>query len=273
MAAGAQEQSTQAAEVASAVEEMTRTIINTTQHASLAAKISQDAGDVAYNGGEVVKDTIMGMNKIAEVVNQSAGIVKELGNSSNQIGEIIQVIEDIADQTNLLALNAAIEAARAGEQGRGFAVVADEVKKLAERTTSATKEIADMIKKIQSDTNGAVNAIEKGTDEVYKGKELAQKAGNSLNTIINSTKEVVDAITQLAAASEKQSTTSEEISRSIEGINQVTQESAIGLEQIARASEDLNRLTDNLQSIVQQFKINKETSNYSIKANGSLIEV
>jgi len=212
----------------------------------------------------VVEETVAGMNKIAMVVSQSAEIVRELGNSSDQIGEIIQVIDDIADQTNLLALNAAIEAARAGEQGRGFAVVADEVRKLAERTTKATKEIADMIKKIQKDTGGAVESIEMGTKEVEKGKELANKAGDSLKSIIKGTTVVVDVVTQVAAASEEQSATSEQISKSIEGINNVTQESATGVQQIARASEDLNRLTNNLQTLISKFKLktnSKEKNN------------
>ena len=264
MAAGAQEQSAQTAEVASAVEEMTSTIMETTRNISIAAQKSKEAGEIASTGGKVVEETVAGMNKIAMVVSQSAEIVRELGNSSDQIGEIIQVIDDIADQTNLLALNAAIEAARAGEQGRGFAVVADEVRKLAERTTKATKEIADTIKKIQKDTGGAVESIEMGTKEVEKGKELANKAGDSLKSIIKGTTVVVDVVTQVAAASEEQSATSEQISKSIEGINNVTQESATGVQQIARASEDLNRLTNNLQTLISKFKLktnSKEKNN------------
>lgn len=272
MAAGAQEQSAQSGEVASAVEQMTRTIMETTQNAATAAQKSKDAGDIAAEGGKVVDATVTGMNRIAEVVKQSADIIKELGNSSDQIGEIIQVIDDIADQTNLLALNAAIEAARAGEQGRGFAVVADEVRKLAERTTTATQEIADMIKKIQKDTSVAVKSIEQGTDEVEKGKELAKKAGESLKLIINGTTEVVDVVSQVAAASEEQSAASEQISKNIEGISRVSQESAMGVEQIAHASEDLNRLTENLQNMISQFKIDSHKSNYSVRQNGSLIE-
>ncbi len=263
MAAGAQEQSVQTTEVASAVEEMTRTILETTKNTSIAAKKSKEAGEIATTGGKVVEETVAGINRIAMVVSQSAKIIIELGNSSDQIGKIIQVIDDIADQTNLLALNAAIEAARAGEQGRGFAVVADEVRKLAERTTKATKEIADMIKKIQKDTGSAVESIEMGTKEVEKGKELANKAGDSLKSIIKGTNEVVDVVTQVAAASEEQSATSEQISKSIEGINSVTQESAIGVEQIARATVDLNRLTENLQTLISRFKLNTNSNENS----------
>ena len=205
MAAGAQEQSAQASEVASAVEQMTSTILQTTKHASTAAESSKRAGSLAKEGGEVVAQTVVGMNRIAEVVRNAAQTVQELGASSDQIGEIVQVIDDIADQTNLLALNAAIEAARAGEQGRGFAVVADEVRKLAERTTKATKEIGEMIKKIQGDTGGAVKSISLGTEEVEKGKQLADKAGKSLQEIIKGSNDVVDVVNQVAAASEEQS--------------------------------------------------------------------
>lgn len=271
MAAGAQEQSSQATEVASAVEQMTKTILETSKHTSMAAEASKNAGEVARGGGKVVDETIRGMERISEVVRKSAETVQELGNSSNQIGEIIQVIDDIADQTNLLALNAAIEAARAGEQGRGFAVVADEVRKLAERTTKATKEIAAMIKKIQKDTVGAVESMQQGTEEVQKGKELARKAGTSLNEIITGAQKVVDIITQVAAASEEQSSTSEQISKSIESISSVTQQSAGGVQQIAHAAEDLNRLTVNLQELVANFKIVEGSSKYSVRQNGKLV--
>ncbi|QQS36949.1 MAG: Cache 3/Cache 2 fusion domain-containing protein [Ignavibacteriales bacterium] len=254
MAAGAQEQSAQAGEVASAVEQMTKTILETTKNASSASEASKNAGLIAKEGGSVVNQTIQGINRIAEVVKQSADTVQQLGKSSDQIGEIIQVIDDIADQTNLLALNAAIEAARAGEQGRGFAVVADEVRKLAERTTKATKEIALMIKQIQKDTSGAVESMNQGTLEVEKGKELANKAGDSLKQIITGAESVVDIVSQVAAASEEQSSAAEQISKNIESISAVTQESAQGVQQIARAAEDLNRLTNNLEELVARFK-------------------
>jgi methyl-accepting chemotaxis protein len=266
MAAGAHEQTQQATEVAAGVEEMTRTIMDNTKNASYAADTAKEAGNKAKEGGEVVKETIHGMNKISEVVVKSAETVRELGKSSDQIGEIIQVIDDIADQTNLLALNAAIEAARAGEQGRGFAVVADEVRKLAERTTKATKEIAAMIKQIQADTTEAVRAMEEGTKEVENGKKLANKAGVSLEEIIKGAEKVVDIITQVAAASEEQSASSEIISRNIEAITTVTQESGSGIQQIAKAAEDLNRLTLNLENLIGRFKIdNSQKSGFMLE--------
>jgi methyl-accepting chemotaxis protein len=255
MAAGANEQSAQASEVASAVEQMSKTIIETTKNTTLAAEASKNAGLTAKDGGKVVQETINGMVRIADVVKQSALTVQALGKSSNEIGEIIQVIDDIADQTNLLALNAAIEAARAGEQGRGFAVVADEVRKLAERTSKATQEIAGMIKHIQKDTEGAVVSMQQGTREVENGKVLAQKAGDSLNEIIAGAERVADIVTQVAAASEEQSRTSEQITQSIELITNVTQQSASGVRQIAHATEELNELTGNLQTLISGFKV------------------
>ncbi|MBK6914717.1 MAG: hypothetical protein IPH11_14095 [Ignavibacteriales bacterium] len=257
MAAGAQEQSAQAGEVAIAVEEMSKTIFETTRNTTEAAEVSRNAGTTARDGGKVVEESIARMGRIVEVVSKSSATVIELGKSSNEIGEIIKVIDDIADQTNLLALNAAIEAARAGEQGRGFAVVADEVRKLAERTTKATKEIAGMIKRIQTDTADAVESMKLGTEEVIHGKQLAEKAGSSLKQIITGAENVADIVSQVAAASEQQSRTSEQISQSIELITNVTQQSAVGVSQIAHAVENLNDLTNNLQKLIQNFKLDE----------------
>ncbi len=255
MAAGTQEQSSQTSEVASAIEQMSRTITETAGNASTASGFANDSGKIAKDGGSVVSNTVEGMNRIAEVVLKASETVIKLGSSSQEIGEIIQVINDIADQTNLLALNAAIEAARAGEQGRGFAVVADEVRKLAERTTKATKEISEKITGIQSDTSVAVNSIEEGTSEVQKGKELANKASVALKSIIQGADKVVDTINQVAAAAEEQSSSAEEITRSIESINQVVNETALTIEQISKSAYELNGLTENLHGMISQFSI------------------
>ncbi len=280
MAAGANEQNMQTTDVASAVEEMTRTIIENTRNATAAATASSEAGDNAKRGGKVLAETIDGINRIAEVVVKSAETIQGLGRRSNQIGEIVKVINDIADQTNLLALNAAIEAARAGEQGRGFAVVADEVRKLAERTTGATKEIQTMIKHIQKETAEAIEGIEQGTIEVENGKKLAKNTENALTEIIKNSDEIADVINQLAAASEEQSATSEQISKNIEGISNVTQQSAQSTQQINHAAENLYRLTANMQELLDLFKLDNNSTDrmlpsanneYPVSDNGNFL--
>ena len=274
MASGAQEQSAQTSEVASAIEEMTRTILETTKNADTASENAKAAGKIADEGGKVVEDTVEGIKRIADVVSKAANTVKQLGKSSDQIGEIIQVINDIADQTNLLALNAAIEAARAGEMGRGFAVVADEVRKLAERTTKATKEIAGMIIQIQTEMKGAVDSIEEGTEEVNKGKEMANKAGESLREIIKASSKVLDDVKQVASASEEQSITAEQISKSVESISNISNESSDAIQQVASSADDLNKLTNNLQNLIRNFKIdnNGKETHYSIRKNGNRVK-
>ncbi|MBU0475412.1 MAG: methyl-accepting chemotaxis protein [Bacteroidetes bacterium] len=255
MAAGAQEQSSQTAEVTISVEHVTATIMETTENTNKAAEEANHSKVIAEKGGIVFSELENGMNNIAEVVMQSSEIVNRLGKSGEKIGEIIQVIDDIADQTNLLALNAAIEAARAGEQGRGFAVVADEVRKLAERTTKSTKEIADMIKTIQDETKNAVDSMYKGRTEVENGKVSVRQAGQSLSEIIVSSNKVMGIVRNVAEASKGEADEAEQISHNISGINTVAHETAIGVEQIAQASEDLNRLTENLQTLISKFTL------------------
>ncbi len=262
MAAGAQEQSSQTTEVAQAVDRMTRTIIETTESNRSAAEEANKSKQIAEEGGKVFKELEVGMENLAEVVLQSTEIVDELGKSSEKIGEIVHVINEIADQTNLLALNAAIEAARAGEHGRGFAVVADEVRKLAERTQMATKEIEGMIKSIQTETVKAVDSMHTGTEQVQFGKERVAAASKSLNEIIASSNKVMEIIRKTAEASEEQNVVAEEINQNVAGINTVAQETAMGVEQIATASEDLSRLTHKLQEMVNSFKLNENDNNY-----------
>jgi methyl-accepting chemotaxis protein len=254
MSKGARDQSEQVTQVSASVEQMAATILQSSRNAGEANGASQRASDTANSGGQVVTETIQGMQRIADVVKQSSESIGALAKSADQIGEIISVIDDIADQTNLLALNAAIEAARAGEQGRGFAVVADEVRKLAERTGRATREITDMIKGIQHDTSEAVKSMESGIGEVDRGRELADKAGNSLTEIVAMSGKVVSMIQQIAGATEEQSVAAEQIAKIVEHISAVTKETAAGAEQSAQAAEELSRNSEGLAAMVEQFK-------------------
>ena len=264
IASSAQEQSSQTEEVAGAIEEMSRTVTENADNAVRTAEVARKNGEVAKEGGEIVSKTVIKMRDIAAVVKESADNIEKLGQSSKQIGEIISVIDDIADQTNLLALNAAIEAARAGEQGRGFAVVADEVRKLAERTTEATKKIANMIKGIQKDTDVAVKVMQNGNTEVTEGIQLADSAGESLKEIVVSSLEVLKMINQIATANEQQAATSEQIAQNIAVISNVSHESSQRIQEIAQSSEDLSRLTVELRDLVEHFDVGTNTKNAQV---------
>lgn len=255
MATGMTEQSSQVTQISSAVEQMSASVIEVARKSSEAANNAQESGKVALEGGQVVNDTIQGMNQISEAVNSSAASVSELGKRGEQIGQIIEVINDIADQTNLLALNAAIEAARAGEHGRGFAVVADEVRKLADRTTKATEEIGDSINAIQTETDQAVQRMNAGTDQVQTGVEKATEAGRSLEKIVSGAREVATMIESIAASAEEQSSASNMISSNLESISAVTNEASEGARQSASAAAQLSSKAEQLQQMVGQFKI------------------
>ncbi len=257
MAAGAQEQSSQTSEVAAAVEEMTRTIMETTDNAIRAANASKESQQQAQEGSKKVVETKDGIQDIWRATKGIAEVIRNLTEKTNQIDQITQIIDEIADQTNLLALNAAIEAARAGEHGRGFAVVADEVRKLAERTSHATQEIVDTIKAIQKEANEANQSMEEVEEVVNHGADLANQIEEVFHQILESAENVAMEINQVAAASEEQSTTAEQISRNIEGINTVANETARGIEQIAEATSDLHRLTERLNDLIEQFKLEK----------------
>jgi methyl-accepting chemotaxis protein len=188
-------------------------------------------------------------------VQESARTVESLGARSDQIGAIIGTIEDIADQTNLLALNAAIEAARAGEQGRGFAVVADEVRALAERTTRATREIGEMIKAIQGETRDAVAAMEQGVSQVEAGTIEAARSGEALRDILEQVNSVAMQVNQIATAAEEQTATTGEIASNMQQITEVVQQTSCGAQESATAAAQLNNNAGELQRLVQQFRL------------------
>ncbi len=255
MVRGTDEVSSQASTVATAGEEMAATSQDIARNCNSAAESSRHANQLATSGADIVQGTVDGMARIAERVRATATNVENLGSRSNEIGAIVGTIEDIADQTNLLALNAAIEAARAGEQGRGFAVVADEVRALAERTTRATKEIGSMIKAIQAETTQAVAAMEVGVNEVERGTEDASKSGGALQEILSQINEVTNQINQIATAAEEQSSTSREISNNMHMITEVVHETAIGTHATANSADQLAALAADLKSLVGQFKL------------------
>ena len=255
MASGLQEQETQTQQVAAAVEELSQSVSEVAAKSSDATKSSEESQHLAEEGGSVVRSTVEEMQGISTEVNASAQTINALGVQSEKIGEIIAVINDIADQTNLLALNAAIEAARAGEHGRGFAVVADEVRKLAERTTQATEEVSSSIRGIQGETISAVAQIEAGSERVGKGVELANQAGSSLETIVTGCQSVQGMVQDIAAAANQQASASDEIARAIENISSVTRQSSEGAGQASQAAGDLAHQAEQLMDLVGKFKV------------------
>jgi methyl-accepting chemotaxis protein len=241
--------------VATASEEMAATSADIANNCHQAADSSNSASATAQSGSAIVRETVEGMTRIAAKVRSSAGAVEQLGVRSEQIGQIVGTIEDIADQTNLLALNAAIEAARAGEQGRGFAVVADEVRALAERTTRATREIGEMIKSIQNETKQAVKAMEEGVEEVERGTTGASRSGQALEMILEQINEVTDQVNLIATAAEEQTATTREITNNIHNISSTVQSSAQSSREMSQSSSQLSQLSVDLQALVRRFRL------------------
>ncbi len=241
--------------VATAGEKMSNTSNDIARNCCMAADVSRQSMQSATSGAQVVNETISGMSIIAERVRRASGSIEALGSRSEQIGAIIGTIEDIADQTNLLALNAAIEAARAGEQGRGFAVVADEVRALAERTTKATHEIGEMIKAIQSETREAVKIMEEGVAEVEKGAVSSRKSGQALEDILARINEVSMQINQIATAAEEQFATTSEVAFNIQQITEVVHQTARGAGETSSAAAQLAGQATDLQALVSRFRL------------------
>ena len=238
-----------------AVEALATFVQNVAQNARLSAEAAQDALRNAKTGQESVRQSIEGMVLIRENVQETSKKIKRLGERSNEIGEIVRIIEDIADQTNLLALNAAIQSAMAGEHGRGFAVVADEIRVLAERSGESTKRIATLVKSIQGDTYEAVVAMEDSTQEVVKGSHLADEAGRALNSIYSAVERQARSIQAIAQAANEQASVSEDVANAMTEISEITSRTNAGTQEAAMSVSYLSELSDQLRASVSTFRL------------------
>ena len=248
-------QSESASSMAAAVEEMTVSIDQVAENAHEAHNISVHAGDQASKGTQVIQSATSEMTRISDAVQSSSVIIEDLGRQSDQITSIVKTIREIADQTNLLALNAAIEAARAGEQGRGFAVVADEVRKLAERTSHSTTEITGMVERIQNGTRDAVSSMETGVKQASSGVELAGQAGRSIAEIRDGALRVVQVVNNISDSIREQGAVSSDIAKSIENIARMSEESTLAVRDTAKAARHLQELSSSLHGLVTRFKL------------------
>ncbi|MCP3670900.1 MAG: HAMP domain-containing protein [Gammaproteobacteria bacterium] len=252
---GLQRQKEETEQVATAMNEMNATAQEVARNAQHAAQATQDADEASLHGRQVVDKAVSVINDVATDVESAASVIQNLEAESLEIGKVLDVIRGIAEQTNLLALNAAIEAARAGEQGRGFAVVADEVRTLASRTQESTQEIDEMITRLQGGANDAVKAMQKGTKQAESGVEQAAEAGNSLAAITEAVAQISNMNIQIASAAEEQTAVAEEINRNIMNISDVANHTAEGAEQTAQASGQVATLSEGLLGLVAKFKI------------------
>jgi methyl-accepting chemotaxis protein len=250
----------QIAQTTEAVEALANFIQNVARNAQLSVEAAQEALKNAASGQEAVRQTIDGMMVIRENVQETAKKIKRLGERSNEIGEIVRIIEDIADQTNLLALNAAIQSAMAGEHGRGFAVVADEIRLLAERSTESTKRIATLVKSIQGDTYEAVVAMEDSTQEVVKGSQLADDAGRSLNSILTAVERQAKMIEDIARAANEQTSVSEAVAVTMSRISEITRQTDAGAQEAAVSVSYLAELSEQLRASVSTFQLPERTN-------------
>jgi methyl-accepting chemotaxis protein len=255
MSSGAIQQDQEITNTSSAVEQLTVSMKQVSNNAEASAEAARRALDAAEQGNRSVHDTLEGMQRIRSSVQATAKRIKALGDRSLEISEIVNVINDITEQTNLLALNAAIEAARAGEAGRGFAVVADEVRKLAEHSRNATKDIAALIKAIQAETNDAVVVMEEGTKEVEIGAKLADQAGKALEAISTVVRQSAELVQEISLASKQQVRGTEGVANAMQIISNITRQTSQGARQTARTVEQLVHMSEQLNEALSQFRV------------------
>ncbi len=254
-ASNIQRQQQETDSVATAINEMSATVHEVANNASSAANAASQADEEAKEGKTVVESAADAIGQLAQEVENAAGVIQALENDSEAIGTVLDVIKNIAEQTNLLALNAAIEAARAGEHGRGFAVVADEVRTLASRTQESTAEIEEMIAKLQGGARNAVKVMQQSREQAHEGVDQAQSAANALQAITHAVGTITEMNTQIASAAEEQSAVTEEINRNVASITDVSVQTSAGAEQTTDSANELARLAAELQDLVGQFKV------------------
>ncbi len=255
VAESSRQQSEAASSMAAAVEEMTVSIEQVSENAHEARTLSRRSGELSEQGAGVIQNAAAEMSQISDSVKESSQIIAALEQQSGEISAIVNVIKEIADQTNLLALNAAIEAARAGEQGRGFAVVADEVRKLAERTSKSTQEIAGMIEKIQGGTHSAFASMEGGVARVSNGVTLANEAAGSITQIKTEAARVVQVVGDISNSLKEQSVASNDIAKNVEKIAQMSEENSAAVQETANAAQHLEQLAASMQNTIGRFKV------------------
>jgi len=251
----AEKQARQITETTDAVSNMTRSILEVSTNASQASQVAQRSLQAATQGSQAVQNTIAGMNDIREQIQETSKRIKRLGESSQEIGEIVELISDITEQTNILALNAAIQAASAGEAGRGFTVVAEEVQRLAERSSEATKQIGAIVKTIQTDTHSAVAAMEKSTEGVVEGARLSDAAGKALTEIETVSNNLARLIQSISAATEAQTQVASTVTKNMQQIQEITSQTTEGTKLTAESVGQLTKLAEELRDSVSGFKL------------------
>jgi methyl-accepting chemotaxis protein len=252
---GVEQQQSEIQQVATAIEEMTATVKNVAQNTNATADAAREAGTQVVSGKSILDSSSSAIQQLSQRMNESLTVVNALQQDSTKVGSVLDVIRSIAEQTNLLALNAAIEAARAGEQGRGFAVVADEVRVLAQRTQQSTEEIRVIIESLQTRSQQTTHMLQENHEDLAETVELAGQTEQAFSEIEHSVQQLLDMSTQIASATEEQASVTEEISKNVDNIYQVAQSTATGAEQTSSSSQMLARLGDNLKALVSQFRV------------------